>query len=128
MKTNFSQKIMLFSVGGLGYGLLEILWRGSTHWSMLLTGGGCLLLLDRLDLRHRQEWLVVRCIRGSLLITAVELLVGLLVNRLLRLNVWDYSAQRYNLAGQICPVYSLLWYLLCYPVFGMLHKLRKGRE
>ena len=39
----------VFSLGGLGYGGIEILWRGATHWSMLLTGGVCLLLLEQLD-------------------------------------------------------------------------------
>ena len=117
--------MLLFPIGGLGYGLLEILWRGSTHWTMLLTGGGCLMLLDRLDMRHHGEWLFLRCIRGSMLITAVEFAVGILVNKMFHLIVWDYSAQRGNIAGQICPLYSILWYFLCYPVFGLLGKLRK---
>lgn len=124
MKKYNLKKMLLFPIGGLGYGLLEILWRGSTHWTMLLTGGGCLMLLDRLDMRHQGEWLFLRCIHGSMLITAVEFAVGVLVNLVLHLNVWDYSAQRGNIAGQICPLYSILWYFLCYPVFGLLGKLR----
>ena len=124
MKKYNLKKMLLFPIGGLGYGILEILWRGSTHWTMLLTGGGCLMLLDRLDMRHQGEWLFLRCIRGSMLITAVEFAVGVLVNLVLHLNVWDYSAQRGNIAGQICPLYSILWYFLCYPVFGLLEKLR----
>lgn len=124
MNKNTPKNLLLFSVGGLGYGLLEILWRGSTHWSMLLTGGGCLMLLDRLDMRHQGEWLFLRCIRGSVLITFVEFLVGIIVNRVFQMDVWDYSAQRGNIAGQICPLYSILWYFLCYPVFGLLKKMR----
>ena len=37
----------VFVMGGLGYGAIEILWRGATHWSMLLTGGICLLILEQ---------------------------------------------------------------------------------
>ena len=33
------EKIVLFSIGAMGYGLIEILWRGYTHWSMLTAGG-----------------------------------------------------------------------------------------
>ena len=29
----------LFLVGAGGYCLLELLWRGRTHWTMALTGG-----------------------------------------------------------------------------------------
>jgi len=32
---------ILFSIGGAGYALLEILWRRKTHWSMAVTGGIC---------------------------------------------------------------------------------------
>ncbi len=33
---------ILFSIGGAGYALLEILWRRKTHWSMAVTGGTAL--------------------------------------------------------------------------------------
>ena len=36
-KVNF----LMFPIGALGYGLIEILWRGYTHFSMLLAGGIC---------------------------------------------------------------------------------------
>jgi len=26
--------------------------------------------------------------------------------------VWDYSDRRWNVYGQICPLYSLLWFVL----------------
>lgn len=116
----------VFSLGGLGYGAIEILWRGATHWSMLLTGGVCLMLLEKLDNRHQNEWLCLRCIRGSIVITGVELVVGLVVNRLLGMQVWDYSAQWGNFAGQICPLYTIYWYFLCYPAYGLLRRM-KGR-
>ena len=117
--------LSLFTIGSVGYGLIELLWRGHTHWSMLLTGGSALLLLEKIDRLHQDEWMVLRCIRGAAAITGIELTVGLLVNKLLGLAVWDYSDLPLNLAGQICPLYSILWYLLCWPVYGILHKLRK---
>ena len=36
----------VFTAGGLGYGGLELLWRGRTHWSMLLCGGVCAVLIS----------------------------------------------------------------------------------
>ncbi len=116
----------VFILGGLGYGTIEILWRGSTHWSMLLTGGVCLLILEQVDIRHSGEWLVVRCIRGAAVITAVELAVGMVVNQLLGLAVWDYSEQWGSFAGQICPLYTIYWYFLCYPAYWLLGWMKKG--
>ena len=31
--------------GGVAYGLIELLWRGRTYWTMVLTGGACYTLL-----------------------------------------------------------------------------------
>ena len=45
------------------------------------------------------------------MITSVELLFGMVVNRQLHLNVWDYSGEQYNFQGQICLLYSNLWFL-----------------
>mgnify|MGYP007061466321 CR=1 FL=1 len=35
----------VFTGGGLGYGLLELIYRGRTHWTMLLAGGLSLTLI-----------------------------------------------------------------------------------
>ena len=44
MKKNL--KVMfIFLVGCVSYGMIEILFRGFTHWSMVLTGGACLVSL-----------------------------------------------------------------------------------
>ena len=105
------EPITVFFVGSAGYSLLEILWRGHTHWTMSLTGGICFLLIYSLDSRLPIPfWLkVILC---GILITLIELLVGLLVNRLLSWNVWDYSRVPFNLMGQISLPYALLWLLL----------------
>ena len=117
-----SENAAVFALGGIGYGLLEMLWRGRTHWTMMVTGGLCLLILYRADRGWRQEMLVFRCIKGAILITCVEFIVGVVVNMLLRWNVWDYSRSAGNLLGQVCPMYFLLWYFLCYPI-GLLNRI-----
>ena len=37
---------LFFSIGGAGYGLLELLWRGYTHPTMLLAGGICFVIFS----------------------------------------------------------------------------------
>ena len=35
------ERASLFLLGGGAYAALELAWRGTTHWTMFLTGGGC---------------------------------------------------------------------------------------
>lgn len=114
--------IFVYTLGALGYGTLELLWRGSTHWTMLLTGGLCLTLLYQTAVRTGCA-LWQQSLLGGVLITTVELLVGALVNRDLGWHIWDYSAQPWNLGGQICLRYSLYWLGLSVPVNALCRRL-----
>ena len=42
----------------------------------------------------------------------MEFRTGLVVNRWLRLGVWDYSAQPHNLLGQVCLPFAAWWAVL----------------
>ena len=102
----FWKKTVLFLAGGTGYVGLELLWRGRSHSSMFLAGGVCFMLLGLLD-RARKLPGFLRASAGAGIITAVELLAGLLANR--DYSVWDYRNMPLNFLGQICLAYSLLW-------------------
>lgn len=116
---------ILFSIGGAGYALLEILWRRKTHWSMAVTGGTAFVSLFRFYKRFSKMNMLQKCISGSAIITALEYCCGCVVNLKFRLNVWDYSNCRLNLKGQICPFYSTLWAFLCIPVSALCTSLCK---
>ena len=118
------KKSVLFAIGGAGYGLIEILWRGRTHWSMVLTGGGCFLSLMELFRKTARLPTALKCIAGSVVITDEEFVTGCIFNRALGLNVWDYSKNKFNYKGQICLLYSTLWAFLCFPVQKLCDRLR----
>lgn len=99
------RKFWLFVLGGAGYVGLELLWRGRSHISMFFAGGICFLLLGRLQRTKLSP--AAKSLLGAGVITAVELLTGLLVNRGFR--VWDYRQMPLNYLGQICLPFSLLW-------------------
>ncbi len=119
MKRSNHTAVKLFAIGGILYGLLEILWRRHTHWSMILTGGICFTILYRIfrPLTVCSLWL--KCCIGSTVITITELLSGFVFNYCLNLKVWDYSRLRFNFCGQVCAVYSLLWGLLTIPIHAL---------
>ena len=103
----FAVKTLLFLFGGSAYVLLELLFRGRSHYSMFLAGGTCLLLVGHLNRVKPKLPPLFRALAGAGIITAVELLTGLLANRDYR--VWDYRDVPLNYRGQICAGFSLLW-------------------
>ena len=118
----------LFCIGAVGYSLIEILWRGFTHWTMGITGGLCFSMLCDMNQKMKRHILWVRCLMGSALITAMELITGYIVNIRLHWGVWDYSTLKYHFLGQICLLYSLLWFFLSIPVFFLAGCLKTHKK
>ena len=106
---NLKRNAIIFTVGGIGYGAIELLWRRHTHPTMLAAGGVCFLLLSQIAEKMKDKPLVGKAALSALGITGVELGFGVVFNRLLKMNVWDYSNMPLNFLGQICPQYSALW-------------------
>lgn len=105
--------ILRWIAGGALYGLLEILWRGHTHWTMVLLAAVLCIPLDLANNYLPWEWpLWLQSVLGGLTVTVAELVAGLVLNIWLGLGIWDYTAQWGNLWGQICPAYTALWCLL----------------
>ena len=107
---------ILFLIGSAGYGALEIMWRGYTHWTMLVLGGLCFYVLYNLFSSMEGYPVMVKALAGGAFITAAELVAGCIVNLSLHWNVWNYSLVPYNFLGQICLLYSLIWVALCIPL------------
>lgn len=115
---------LVFGVGAVVYTLIEILWRGYTHWSMALTGGFCLSVLYFMN-THLYVPFVVKCLCGAVAITVIEFIVGCIVNLMFHKAVWDYSTLKYNLMGQICLRFSIMWFALCIPAYLICDLIRK---
>ena len=114
----------LFVTGGVLYVLIELLWRQKSHISMFFAGGACLALIDKVCnhlICRKKTW--VKCLAGSGIITLVEFITGVVVNLQLKLNVWDYSLARFNLLGQICPLYSFFWCFLTLPAMHVAKRV-----
>lgn len=109
--------LSLLLAGGTIYCIIEVLWRGYTHVSMFFVGGLCFVLIGMLN--EVYAWskmaLISQMFLSSLTVTLIELLTGLIVNVWLKLDVWDYSHTPYNLFGQVCLLYTNLWFFLSLP-------------
>ncbi len=106
------EKIMLFSIGAVGYGMIEILWRGFTHPSMLTAGGICFCFFANMGEKLKNKSLLIKGLIGSGFVTVIELIFGIIFNIILKKKVWDYSRMPFNFCGQICALYSFFWVIL----------------
>lgn len=65
------------------------------------------MLLGGIAKRKPRLPLIVRGLAGAGVVTMVELLAGLIINR--DHHVWDYRNMPMQFRGQICLPFSLLW-------------------
>lgn len=106
------KEMILFIIGGLIYFNIEVFVRGFSHWSMFIVGGLCFIIIGLLNEIYSWNLLFQwQCLIGSGAITILEFLSGLIVNKLLHWNVWDYSDRSFNLLGQICLHHTILYWI-----------------
>ncbi|MCI5623851.1 MULTISPECIES: putative ABC transporter permease [Anaerostipes] len=112
-KLEIEKHVILFAIGGMAYFFLEILVRGYSHYSMFLCGGACFLCCGLLNENVKIEMsFISQMVLSSLIITTLEFITGLIVNVWLKMDIWDYSHLPYNFMGQICLLYTVLWFLV----------------
>ncbi len=123
----FFKQFIIFLFGGFLYGAVEILYRAHTHPSMFVTGGLCLVWVGGLNsFFGRVLPLPAQMAVGSLIITAAEFFCGLVVNVLLGLDVWDYSDLPFNLMGQVCLRFVLIWFFFALVAIVAEDYIRSG--
>ena len=100
---------LLFILGAVGYAAMETIWRGHTHWSMMIAGGLCFILFSLAAEALRGRSILLKAVTCAVGVTAIEFIFGVVFNIYLGMGVWDYSHVPFNIMGQICPMFSLLW-------------------
>lgn len=115
--TTYKKSILKYFIlgwfGGSTYCSLEVIFRGRSHWSMVVLAFILFLLIGSLNNLFPWEMsLVKQGIIGACMVTVLEFITGCIVNIWLGWNVWDYSNMSLNILGQVCLPFSLLWILL----------------
>lgn len=104
---------LLFLMGGMLYFIIELAYKGDSHYSMFLTGGAAFLLMGGINSYFdRNMPLIQQMLFSAVIITLLEFICGVIVNIGLHLNVWDYSHIPFNIMGQICPRFFFIWFAL----------------
>ena len=89
-----SEYLFFWTLGGTLYYSFEMIFRGFSHWSMFMLGGFCLVFCIQQGIWTGWDsplWLQVLWCR----------------------HVWDYSDQPFQLMGQICIPFAVLFSGLC---------------
>ena len=127
---------MLWTWGGTVYYFLEVIWKllceepERISWTMLVVAVILCVPVERCG--AELPWSCPLWLQGlacAALVTAVELVAGLILNVWLCLGVWDYFHLPGNLWGQICPQFAAVWWGLCLmfiPVFDWLRWTVEG--
>lgn len=122
---SMGKNVTLFAIGGFIYYMIEIVWRGHSALPMVLVGGLCFLFCGSINEFMGWDMLIwkqmLACAVG---ITAIEFLSGYILNIILGLGIWDYSGVPFNILGQICLPFTVVWYILSLPAIVLDDYLR----
>lgn len=104
--------VFLICTGGMIYYNIEILFRGFSHISMFFCGGLSFFTIGALNEHPNfHPSFLTQMVLGTFIITGYEFATGLMVNLILRLRVWDYSDMPFNIKGQVCLPFMLVWFV-----------------
>ena len=80
----------IFIISGLIYTMLELIWRGRTHWTMFLCAGLCGLVMANVNnnLLEFDTDFLKQVVVSALCCTGFEFLFGIIFNG--NFSIWDY--------------------------------------
>lgn len=61
---------------------------------------------------------------SAIIIAMIEFEAGVILNGGYKLNIWDYSDMPFNIWGQVCLPYAILWFFLSLPAIVLDDYLR----
>lgn len=113
-----SKNSILFILGGSIYWIIEFIWKtlvshNPCHWTMFLLGGLCFITIGGLNEYIPWEMSIIKQgAIGSAIITILEFIFGVILNIWLKLGIWNYSNLPLNILGQVCLLFSFIWFFL----------------
>ena len=112
----FIGKLGLFLSCGFIYCMIEILFRGWSHWSMFVLAGFLgVFCIDSVNnvLSFDCDY-IVQILISTILCTIGEGISGIILNVWLQLNVWNYSKMAFGtfFFGQCNVLFCFAWMLI----------------
>ena len=105
--------LILGIIGGITYVIIELFYRGHSHWSMFAVSAVSFILIGLInefiswDMELWKQMLI-----GSGIVTILEFISGYILNIKLGWHIWDYNNVPFNILGQICLPFSIVWFFI----------------
>ena len=120
MKNKFyiAKILAIWFILGTFYFTLEGIWRipkgGYANIVMLPIGGLCGICVGSINQipKFYNMKVIYQSIIGAVITTIIEFISGLFLNCYLQLGIWDYSNLPFNILGQVCLPFSLIWFVI----------------
>jgi uncharacterized membrane protein len=99
--------------------IIEVVYRSITQREFINAGflygpfvplygfGAALLIL--LELFIHQWPLPIKIVVYGIILTLIEYVTGIILEKLFKLKLWDYSDNKFNFQGRVCLLFSLIW-------------------
>ncbi len=110
---NIIKYLILGIIGGFTYVLIELFYRGHSHWSMFAVSAVSFILIGLInefiswDMELWKQMLI-----GSGIVTILEFISGYILNIKLGWHIWNYSNVPFNILGQICLPFNIVWFFI----------------
>jgi uncharacterized membrane protein len=117
-RINLIKVLIIWFTLGMVYFTIEGIWRipkgGYANICMLPIGGLCGFLVGSINQvpKFYNMKIIYQSLIGAIIVTVVEFLSGCILNLYLGLGIWDYSNLPFNLLGQICLPFTLIWFAI----------------
>ncbi|WP_082651893.1 putative ABC transporter permease [Gorillibacterium timonense] len=137
MGYGLNEWVVIFAIYAFGGWLLESVYASMKRKRFVkrgfltgvicpIYGFGAVLILGLFEWIQRTTpdpgWgLVLLFILSAIAVTVLEFAAGWMLEKLFQRKWWDYSQNRWNLYGYICPGFSLLWGGFALILVGVLH-------
>ena len=105
--------LFLFTVMGTIYVVVELVWRGYSHYSMFILAGICGIEIGLIN--EILKWCIpiwMQSLIGAVISLTGEFIFGCIFNLWLGMRIWDYSDMPFNILGQVCLPFGIAWIFL----------------
>jgi len=110
---NIIKYIILGGIGGFTYVIIELLYRGQSHWTMFIVSAIAFIfigLINEFISWNMELW--KQMLIGSGIVTALKFISGYILNIKLGWHIWDYSNVPFNIMGQVCLPFTIAWFFI----------------
>lgn len=126
-----SHLILLFAIYAFIGWIIEVIYRSISQREFInagflfgpfvpLYGFGALFLIVLESFIHLWP-LPIKIMAYGIILTLVEYVTGIVLEKTFKLKLWDYSDNQFNFQGRVCLLFSLCWTALAVVFIMLIH-------